>query len=58
MINDWCGFCEDAFQTLLDAFQMKDWGISWREFIQQAAKEFQNVAESWAYEAVGEDDKE
>lgn len=56
MINDYCGFCNDAFQTLLDAYQMKEWGISWKEFIMQAAKEFQNDVENWADESVGENE--
>lgn len=57
MINDYCGFCNDAFSTLLDAYQMKDWGMTWENFIGQAWKEFTNCANEWAKEPIGEGDE-
>lgn len=54
-VNEYCGFCEDAFNTLLDAYQMKDWGVSWELFIQTAAVEFVTEANKWLKEKVGEE---
>lgn len=56
MINDFCGVCSNAFSELLDAYQMKDWGMSWQEFLEQFAKEISVSVENWKKERVGEDD--
>ena len=38
-INDWCGVVDDVFDTLLDAYQQKDWKMSWDEFLTAAQEE-------------------
>lgn len=47
MIEKFCGFCDDAFDTLLDAYQMKDWDMTKQEFFQQAVKEFASTFQKW-----------
>ena len=38
-INDWCSVVDDVFDTLLDAYQQKDWKMSWDEFLTAAQEE-------------------
>lgn len=46
-INEFCGFCDNTFDTLLDVYQMKDWGMSWLEFITVAYCEFGKKFAEW-----------
>lgn len=50
MIDDYCGMCDSLLETLLDTFQMKDWNMSWSEFISQAQKEINLKCEKWKTE--------
>lgn len=38
-INDFSGFIDDMLDNLSDAYQMKNWGISYEEFIRSAKQE-------------------
>ena len=42
MIDEFNGMCDDLFTTLLDSYQMTDWGMTWEEFLNQAEKEVIN----------------
>lgn len=39
MINEFNGMCDDLFDTLLDSYQMKNWSMTWEEFLNEAEKE-------------------
>lgn len=39
MINEFNGMCDDLFTTLLDSYMMKEWGMTWEEFVNQAEEE-------------------
>lgn len=39
IIDKFCGLTDQLFSTLLDVYQMTDWKMSWKEFIEQAQKE-------------------
>lgn len=58
MINNSCGFLDSVFDTLLNAYQMKDWGMSWFEFLRQAQEEMYEAMEGWADTALYEEGKE
>lgn len=47
MIEKFCGVCDQAFETLLDAYQMKDWGMTWDEFLDQFERELQEQMVAW-----------
>lgn len=51
-INEFCSFADDAFSTLLEAYHMKNWGVSWQFFVQRAAVEFTIKANEWLNEEV------
>lgn len=57
IIDDFCGVCSNAFSKLLDAYQMKDWGMSWQEFLEQFVKEVSWSVENWKKERIGEDEE-
>lgn len=57
MIDKFSGFCSEAFSTLLDAYQMKDWEMSWEEFIIKAQEEINANMEKWKGYAVGEEEE-
>lgn len=35
MIEEYSGLCSETMGTLLDIYQMKDWEMSWKEFLKQ-----------------------
>ena len=39
IIDKFCGLTDWLFSTLLDSYQMIDWKMSWKKFIEQAQKE-------------------
>lgn len=51
-INSFSGFVDEAFETLLDSYQMKDWGISWENFVSLACQEFLQASEGWKAEEI------
>lgn len=57
IINSFCGVCDQAFETLLDAYQMRDWEMTWEEFINQFEKEIQDKIKLWKKEEIGIDNQ-
>lgn len=55
MIDEYCGICDELFSVLLDTFQMKDWHMTWKQFIEQAQKEIDLHCKKWKTEKVNED---
>ena len=37
MIEEFDNVCSKTMSTLLDIYQMKDWGMSWAEFLEKFA---------------------
>lgn len=33
----------EAYSTLLDAYNMEDWGMTWEEFLDKAIEEFSTI---------------
>ena len=56
MIEQFCGVCSDAMSTLLDAYQMKDWHMTWKEFLEQFSYEMMGMVEKWKTDALREDE--
>lgn len=57
IIESFCGVCSQAFETLLDAYQMRDWEMTWEEFINQFEKEIQDDIKLWKKEEIGIDNQ-
>lgn len=57
MIEKFCGVCSDAMRTLLDAYQMKDWGMTWVEFLEQFTCEMLDTIGEWQSNAMKEDEE-
>lgn len=47
MIDEFCGACSEAMSTLLDAYQMEDWKMSWKEFLKQFLREMTDTIERY-----------
>lgn len=56
IVNKYCCFLDNMFSTLLDAYTMKDWKMSWEDFIEQAKIETIQRMDKWKEEKVLEDD--
>ena len=56
MIEEFCGVCSDAMHTLLDAYQMQDWGMTWVQFLEQFTGEILDTIGSWQSEAINEEE--
>ena len=39
MIENFCGICSESMSTLLEIYQMKNWGLTWAEFLKEINKE-------------------
>ena len=48
-INDYSLFAEKACNFLLDTYRMKDWNLSWENFLDEAIKEFKEEVEIWKH---------
>lgn len=57
IIEKKCGVCEQAFGTLLDVYQMFDWGVTWSEFVDQFEKEIQDEIRIWKKQEIGVDEQ-
>lgn len=57
IIESYCGVCSQAFGTLLDVYQMRDWEMTWEEFINQFEKEIQDEIKLWKKEEIGVDNQ-
>lgn len=47
MINNFSAIFDDIFSTLLDIYQMKDWQMSWKDFLIQFNKEASEKILEW-----------
>ena len=56
MIEEFCGVCSDTMRTLLDTYQMKDWGMTWVEFLEQFTCEMLDTIGEWQSNAIKEDE--
>ena len=50
MINDFSNICSETMCALLDIFNMKDWQMTWEEFLDQFQKEMSTHIEKWKKE--------
>ena len=39
IVDKFCGLTDWLFSTLLDSYQMIDWKMSWKKFVEQVQKE-------------------
>lgn len=51
-INDYSLFADKSCNFLLDIYMMKDWGLSWENFLDEAIKEFKEEVEIWKHEDI------
>lgn len=47
MIEQFSGLCSSTMSSLLEIYSMKDWGMTWPQFIEQFAMEMRAEMESW-----------
>ena len=52
MIEEFSEVCSDAMSTLLDVYQMKNWGMTWEKFLTQFTKEILATIEEWKNEEI------
>ena len=52
MIEKFCGICSESMSTLLEVYQMKDWGMTWVEFLDEFIKETLETADKWKKENI------
>ena len=52
MIEEFSGVCLDALSTLLDVYQMKNWDMTWEEFLAQFTEEILAAIEKWKNEEI------
>ena len=52
MIEDFSGVCSDALSTLLDVYQMKNWDMTWEQFLAQFTEEILAAIEKWKNEEI------
>ena len=57
MIEEFCGVCSKTMSILLDAYQMKDWGMTWVEFLEQFTCEILDTIGEYQNEALKEDEE-
>lgn len=54
MIEEFCGVCSKTMSILLDVYQMKDWGMTWVEFLEQFTCEILDTIGEYQNEALKE----
>ena len=52
MIEEFSGVCSDAMSTLLDVYQMKNWDMTWENFLAQFEEEILVTIERWKNEEI------
>jgi hypothetical protein len=50
MINDFSNICSEKMCELLNIFNMKDWQMTWEDFLVQFQKEILTHIEKWKKE--------
>lgn len=56
MIEEFSGVCSNAMSTLLDAYQMKDWEMTWAQFLEQFSGEMLDTVNKWKNEVFDEEE--
>ena len=56
-IEDFCCVCDQAFETLLDCYQMWNWKMTWDEFLDQFEKELKEEMVHWRKSFKDEEDE-
>ena len=54
MIEEFSGVCSDAMSTLLDVYQMKNWDMTWENFLAQFTEEMLAAIEKWKNEEINQ----
>ncbi len=52
MIEKFCDICSESMATLLEIYQMKDWKMTWVEFLNEFAKEILDTINEWKKENI------
>lgn len=50
MIEEFCGICSENMSTLLEVYQMDNWGMTWVEFLNEFIKEMTETVNDWKEE--------
>ena len=58
MIEEFSGVCSEVMNTLLDVYQMKDWEMSWVQFLEQFTCEMLDTIGEWQTEAIKKEQEE
>ena len=54
MINEFSGICDKLTSQLLDIYQMADWGMDWKTFVETALKEIEETLYDLKNETMNE----
>lgn len=57
-INKYCGFADQVFATLCEAYQMKDWNMSYSQFLVKAHAEYMELLYNLLYEVKAQEMEE
>jgi hypothetical protein len=52
MIEKFCGICSESMSTLLEVYQMKNWEMTWEEFLDEFTKEILDTISKWKKENI------
>lgn len=52
MIENFCDICSKSMSTLLDIYQMKNWEMTWTEFLDEFTKEILDTINEWKKENI------
>jgi hypothetical protein len=52
MIEKFCGICSENMSTLLEVYQMKDWGMTWVEFLEKFTEVILDTIGEWQCEEI------
>lgn len=52
MIEKFCCVCSKSMSTLLEVYSMKDWEMTWTEFLDEFTKEILETINKWKEEDI------
>jgi hypothetical protein len=52
MIEEFINVSSDTMSTLLDIYQMKDWGVTWVEFLEKFTEVILDTIGEWQCEEI------
>lgn len=52
MIENFYDICSKSMSTLLEIYQMKDWKMTWAEFLNEFTKEMLDTINEWKKENI------